>query len=475
MKRMLLSASLAVALTIGAVTVASAAPLWVEEFQNDLYSGETTRAEMVADSRIRLEPGDMQARFALGTVRFLGAIERLGQGLYRFGSKKQYNPGFGLGLPIVRMPVPENPNPQPVTYEALQHVITTFVDDLQSADDALREVTSVRVELPLDIGRIRLDFDGSGAGTEDETLSQEVALLVGMRNAAAAGSLEFDFDGGDVLWLRAYSHLLMAIGNLALGYDWHQAFETTFQGVFPDGPFPLADTLTSDAAVQAQMTRLMAEMTEPPQLRDYQKGAKPGTEQWRQVFAEWQKGYEAWQKTVGGKKWAEYYALQNRLQFAGTVDLVTFVHLANWPVADASRLAAVVGDFEAMISLSRGSWRRILAETDSHREWIPSPTQTGGLPGMRVTEERVSGWMSVLDQFDAVIAGRQLLPHWRFDKGVNLRRFLLEPRPFDLVLLIQGTGAMPYLEDGPQVDMGALQGIMSVFGGDFMRYFVYFN
>jgi hypothetical protein len=33
-------------------------------------------------------------------------------------------------------------------------------------------------------------------------------------------------------------------------------------------------------------------------------------------------------------------------------------------------------------------------------------------------------------------------------QGVNLRRVLLEPRDFDLVLWLQGSAAMPYLEPG---------------------------
>ena len=51
----------------------------------------------------------------------------------------------------------------------------------------------------------------------------------------------------------------------------------------------------------------------------------------------------------------------------------------------------------------------------------------------------------------ALLAGKRLLPFWRGDpsRGVNLRRVFTEPRPFDLVLWVQGTAATPYLEKGP--------------------------
>jgi hypothetical protein len=128
-----------------------------------------------------------------------------------------------------------------------------------------------------------------------------------------------------------------------------------------------------------------------------------------------------------------------------------------------------------MVQLSRDSWKRILAETDDHNEWIPSPKQTGVLPGMRVTQERVDGWMQFLDEFEAVLKGTKLVPHWRFDQGINMRRFFLEPGTFDFVLLIQGSAAVPYLEDGELTTQETWTRIARVFGGDFFQYFIWFN
>ena len=58
------------------------------------------------------DPKNDDARIGLGTIRFVRSIETLSQGLYRYGLK---TPRSFL-LPILRLPVPENPNPDPLTF-----------------------------------------------------------------------------------------------------------------------------------------------------------------------------------------------------------------------------------------------------------------------------------------------------------------------------------------------------------------------
>ena len=124
-------------------------------------------------------------------------------------------------------------------------------------------------------------------------------------------------------------------------------------------------------------------------------------------------------------------------------DMIAFIHLNHWPVVEPERLRRVLGHLEAMVSLSRENWRRITAETDDRNEWIPNPKQSGVLPRMQVTQDQADGWQRFLEEFDALLQGRKLIPHWRFQQGVNLRRFFLEPTTFDLVLLIQSWGFCP--------------------------------
>jgi hypothetical protein len=94
---------------------------------------------------------------------------------------------------------------------------------------------------------------------------------------------------------------------------------------------------------------------------------------------------------------------------------------------------------------------------------------------MQITQEQIDAWLLFLDELDALLKGEKLLPHWRFEQGINIRRLFLEPRTFDLVLLVQGSAALPYLEDGELTTADTWRRIVSVFGGDFFRYAVWLN
>jgi hypothetical protein len=154
-------------------------------------------------------------------------------------------------------------------------------------------------------------------------------------------------------------------------------------------------------------------------------------------------------------------------------DLISFLHI-RWPVAEPERMAAVRLHLKAMVALSRDNWAAILAESDNDREWIPSPDQSSYL-GTDVESDQVAAWHDVLDEVDALLDGTTLMPHWRFDEGINLRRVFEEPRPFDLVLWITGPSALPYLEDGPILTSRQWERITRAFGGSFGSYAIWFN
>jgi hypothetical protein len=41
---------------------------------------------------------------------------------------------------------------------------------------------------------------------------------------------------------------------------------------------------------------------------------------------------------------------------------------------------------------------------------------------MPVSSAHVEGWMLFLYEFEAVFDGKKLIPHWRFNQGINMRR-----------------------------------------------------
>ena len=220
-------------------------------------------------------------------------------------------------------------------------------------------------------------------------------------------------------WFRGYCHVLSAVAETVLAYDESQLFDHTAQIFFarPKTSFPF--------------------------LLD-----EPGRS--REMF-----------------------------DVASIADYVTFVHLLNFPVREPARLTAALDHLAQVPALSRESWRRIEAETDDDHEWIPNPRQKGVIPGVEVTQEKIDAWLKTLDEADAILAGKKLLPFWRGGsgehRGINLRRVFTKPAPFDLVLLVQGTQGVPYLEEGTVTDPKLWQDIGTSFGGNALGFALYFN
>jgi hypothetical protein len=144
-------------------------------------------------------------------------------------------------------------------------------------------------------------------------------------------------------------------------------------------------------------------------------------------------------------------------------------------MVDRERLLAVQQHFLSVVALSRESWKRIGAETDNGREWIPNPQQSAAIAGARVTAETIEGWQLFLADFEALLQGRKLLPHIRLQAGLNLDRFFKESESFDLVLMIQGSAALPYMELGEMATSRSWDRMVALMGGNFLRTAAWFN
>ena len=381
------------------------------------YAGTLARGEAELAS---LAGQGSDARFALGAAQFTRAVERLGQAFYRHGLEAPRT----MLIPILRLPVPSNPKPQPLSYDSFRSLLAQFADDLRRADATLAQIGPEDVRLTVDLTRVRLDFDGDGIGGEHESL---LAVLAGIDPRGGANrSRQADvqqpgfpvtFDRGDVAWMRGYANLLAAIAEFWLAHDFEPMFEQTFHLFFPRAGLPYAAVLNEARGKAGQMIFTDADMI---------------------------------------------------------ADAIAFVHLLNWPVREPARLAAALSHLRTVPALSRESWRHILAEGDDDNEWIPNPRQTNRFP-LPVDQGRVDAWLSAMAQFEEVLDGRKLVPHWRFDKGVNLRRALTAHKTFDLVLWVTGTGLAPFLEDGPVLTSNEWNEITALLEGNFFGYAVWFN
>ena len=376
-----------------------------------LEAGTLSAGEAELSALIDKDAANDDARLGLGTIRFVRAVEHLSQGLYRYGLK----PPTSFLVPVVRLPVPENPNPEPITFQDFRALLADFVKDLGAAEATLADVKSDKVKLILDLDKLRYDANGDGTVDDDERFVSVIERVTGMARSVMPDSLAFAFDRGDALWLQGYCNLLMAFADFFLAYDWHESFDATFFNFFPKMKSPFRDALAK------------------PDPNDY--------------FA-----------SEGGP----------------IADFISFVHI-RWPIAEAARLGSARDHLKKMIALSRASWTAIEAETDNNREWLPNPRQTSPFQSVIVDEKRIGAWRAVLDEADAILDGRKLVPHWRLRQGINIRRVFEEPQPLDVVLWITGPAAVPYLEDGPIATNEEWNRITDSFGGGFGVFAVWFN
>lgn len=390
----------------------------------DFDKGDLKGAEQRVRRRLEAAPNDADAQFASGVVRLLQGIEQLGQAQYRHGAFNDVT----RGLPVFRMPVPENPKPEVVSYQKVRQTFLDFQAAVVAAEAELAKVDVTQdVKLRLDFAGIRLDLTGDGRIGEGESFLQVAGIADRRIAVGSTDAYRVAFDAGDVPWLRGYCHFLAAFCDMVLAYDHQRLFDYCGQLVY---------------------TRI--ERSDPALAK----------------------------LDIGpGEDWS-----------ARLADAIAAIHLMNFPCIEPDRMKSAHEHLLAMIRTSRESWALILAETDNDDEWLPNPKQTGRLQ-IPVTQEMIDSWHGVLAEIEAILQGEKLIPFWRVyarwigpstqiparGPGVNLKRFFLEPREFDLVLIIQGSGVLPYVEEGQLSRPETWNNLQRVFGGQFFGFAAWFN
>jgi hypothetical protein len=409
MLRPLRPAILAAALLAAPAALAGPA---ADKTAEHLYAGTLKAGEIELQAMAIASPDDAEAVAGLGMLQFAEAIERFAQGMYRHGLE----PGGRSFGPLLRMPLPYNPSPEPLSYEELRAIFTTLSSDLDLAESTLSRVGAREVKLPLATGRIRIDVNGDGTADENEQL---VALAFGdsapAEFKAQNEAFVVAFDTADIYWLRGYANLLATVSDFWLAFDFRETFDLTFHLIFPRAGLPNGTALATPALLSGMR--------------------------------------------------ADEFA-----------DVIALIHLIDWPVADRARLKGLAARGLAVIDLNRKTWAAARAETDDDREWLPAPGQKSGvMVGMEVTDERLDAWLAALTEAEAVLNGTKLAGHWRFAKGFNVPRVLDEMQSFDLVLWLTGHAALPFLEDGPIASSAAFDNAERVFAGDILTYAFWFN
>ncbi len=378
-----------------------------------LTQAQFREGEAVLLSKLSKNPNDDNTRFGLGVVQLMGGTEKLMQSLYRYGLQQNSVTQF---FPILRLPVPTNPQPQQITYEDTRNILQNLLNDLDKVKNTLEPIKDDQVKLPLRIGLTRIDFNANGKLETNESFWKTFSLLTGRQaTEKTAQNFAIAFDAGDVVWLKGYCNLLSAMVQFVLAHDTSKFFDSTAHLFFakPQIPYPFLTT-------------------------------------------------EAGQSSFGG---------------ADIRDLIALIHLVDFPVVEPERLTAALQNLRTVTALSRQSWKLILAETDNDHEWLPNPKQKAVIPNAVVTQAMIDSWLSFLDEADNLLTGKKLVPFWRRRevRGVNLNKVFTQPRRFDLVLWVQGTAAAPYLEFGKQTDASVWGRLLQVFRGQFFQFAAWFN
>jgi hypothetical protein len=409
----------ALVLVLGGGSRSLASEASAEATRQHLYAATLEAGVAELSRRAADDPDDMEARFGLGMLQFVRAVERLGRAQYRYGL---HTVGAHVSLPLLRYPIPTNPHPEAIDYDTFRSILQIFIDDLAASEATLAGLGERQATLVVDLMQVRLDIAGASKPDEFVRLVDLLAVVTGRAGSwppSSMKALEVKFDSGDAAWLRGYTQALSALCEFLLAHDFRPSFDAMAPHFWARAAVPHASELP---------------ITAP-------EGSPTGL-------------------------------LPNRTLWA---DLVAAVHELRWPVVAPERLRAVRERLLAMIADSRLSWRLIEAETGDDREWIPNPRQKNAALGVLVSREQLTAWFAALDEAEAILEGKKLVPHWRFSKGLDMKAFFERPQTFDLVLLLTGQGALPFLADGEIVTAEQWGEITRAFQGDFFQYALWFN
>jgi hypothetical protein len=363
--------------------------------------------------------GDTEAAFGAGTIKLTLALEHFVQTLYRHGFDLPIGRAAGIEQPAI----PQNPTPEPFDYDGVRTLLSTLVtelDDARASFDVAAKSGDYVIEInPL---KVAVDANGDGKAEAGESLAGLMAFSTHRSlNDVLAPPPDvphldvIGFDRADAYWLAGYTEVIAAQVDFLLAHDFSSFVNATFHRLFPKAGFPMQ--------AYAQGGQLMFD---------------PDTD-------------------------------------TGIADLVAAIHTISWPVTDPARLSGVRDRLKAVIGYSRQDWDAILAETDDNHELLPSPKQTSMVPETTITDERVAAWRATLDEAEKILDGTLLVPHWRFKQGFDLKAYFTSAKTTDLVMLLTGFDAVPYLKAGPVASSEDFRAIQAAFGNDWLGYAFWFN
>lgn len=347
--------------------------------------------------------------FALAGLRFLGGIEQALQLRWKTGVKADWSE-----LPILRLPIPENPDAIPFQAADFTALIRNLDADMDASREALTKLGDKPFALEVRVADLWFDINANGTREAGESLAEVTGMALGGGRGmgVAVEDPVITFDTADAAWLSAYTHFLSGFASTALAYD----------------PEP---------AIQ-------------------------------RVIESSKKIYELWGTTPPSN------AMD--MMFGRQVDRIAMVLHALSNTPDKALAQDAYSHFLSMIGENRRFWSLVALETDNTGEWVPNDKQVSGL-GLMMPPGTGERWQAVLADAEKALKGEVLIPHWRFgaEAGINLKKAFENPPPVDLITWIQGEGLLPYAEKGPRMSGQAWRDFEDLVQGDAMLFAVFLN
>ncbi|WP_265500668.1 hypothetical protein [Paracoccus beibuensis] len=371
------------------------------------------------------DPGDLMAREGLAGAS--AALEQTQQtadrdmalAAVRFlsGIEAAYQARWLIGATDPLLPLPvlgASLPPNPQPQPMSASFLNKMMEDLAASMQATRDaLPDGDASLVLDLRTLWLDVDGNRQRGPAEDLAQLGGLPL------PEGPAVVRFDSADLHWLRGYTHLVEGLATLTLAFDPQPA---------------LAQRIELEKALALQFAEPPGQMARAPNMD------------------------------------AEARA------FGPLVDRVAVLVQTLRQQPDPQLTQAAGQHLRQMVTANRDFWAVVATETDNDREWIPNDAQEAAL-GFDLPPGTADMWLAILDEVDQALAGRMLIPFWRFapGHGVDLSLWLEDPRPVELADWVQGTAALPYARPGLTVGRDNWDRFLSSFGARAGLYMLLLN
>ena len=396
------AALFSLALAAASPALAERSPLSAEIAATGIAATEARLSSLTAPT-----PEDL---FAIAGLRFLGGVEQALQLRWETGIRADWSE-----LPILRLPIPENPNARPFAAQDIQTLFQGIASEMDAARVALAALGQQDFALEIALDDLWFDINRNGTRQDGESMRDIAGLTLAGAGRWGMQPVEnpvIRFDTADAAWLSAYTHFLSGFVTLALAFD----------------PAPAVDRVIASTA---KLYDLWGD-TPPPNALD--------------------------------------------MMFGRQVDRAAMVLMALSTPPDPAMTRAAHGHFLSMITENRRFWALVEAEADNTLEWVPNDRQTSGL-GLPMPPGTGARWQAVLADGEKLLNGELLIPHWRMgaEAGINLRRMFEEPAPVDLITWIQGEGLLPWAEKGPRASADSWREFERIVQGDGMLFAIFLN